>query len=86
VRKLSVQHQKAVSRLEFAPKLKEIEVTDIKKGHGVFTPKPDKRASFAGVERGIEESRLRAGQGRHYGIRNTFAPNAMGFAWAMSNA
>jgi hypothetical protein len=34
--------QKAVSRLEFAPKLKEIEVTDIQKGLGVFTPKSDK--------------------------------------------
>jgi hypothetical protein len=34
--------QKAVSRLDYAPKLKEVEVTDIKKGLGVFTPKPDK--------------------------------------------
>jgi hypothetical protein len=34
--------QKAVSRLEFAPKLKEIQVTDIQKGLGVFTPKSDK--------------------------------------------
>ena len=38
--------QKAVSRLDYAPKLKEIEVTDIKKGLGVFTPKPDKPVSF----------------------------------------
>ena len=38
--------QKAVSRLDYAPKLKEIEVTDIKKGLAVFTPKPDKPVSF----------------------------------------
>jgi hypothetical protein len=39
--------QKAVSRLDYAPKLKEIEITDIQKGLGVFTPKPDKPVSFA---------------------------------------
>ena len=39
--------QKAVSRLSFAPKLKEIEITDITKGTGVFTPKPDQPVSFA---------------------------------------
>ena len=38
--------QKAVSRLDYAPKLKEIEITDIKKGLGEFTPKPDKPVSF----------------------------------------
>ena len=42
--------QKAVSRLEYAPKLKEIEITDIKKGLGVFTPKPDKPVSFAALK------------------------------------
>ncbi|HKO99482.1 MAG TPA: hypothetical protein VJU86_20950 [Pyrinomonadaceae bacterium] len=36
-----------MSRLHYAPKLKEIKVTDIKKGIGVFTPKPDKPVSFA---------------------------------------
>ncbi len=39
--------QKAVSRLPFAPKLKEIQVTDITKGIGVFAPQPDKPVSFA---------------------------------------
>ena len=38
--------QKAVSRLDYAPKLKEIEITDIQQGLGVFTPKPDKSVSF----------------------------------------
>jgi hypothetical protein len=42
--------QKAVSRLDYAPKLKEIEVTDIQKGLGVFTPKPDKQVSFAALK------------------------------------
>ncbi|HYK22316.1 MAG TPA: hypothetical protein VEV42_16365 [Pyrinomonadaceae bacterium] len=39
-----------MSRLDYAPKLKEIEVTDIQKGLGVFTPKPDKPVSFAALK------------------------------------
>ena len=42
--------QKAVSRLDYAPKLKEIELTDIKKGLGVFTPKPERHVSFAALK------------------------------------
>jgi hypothetical protein len=42
--------QKAVSRLDYAPKLKEIKLIDIKKGIGVFTPKPDKAVSFAALK------------------------------------
>jgi hypothetical protein len=42
--------QKAVSRLDYAPKLKEIELTDIQKGLGVFTPKSDKPVSFAALK------------------------------------
>ena len=48
--------QKAVSRLEFAPKLKEIEVTDIQKGLGVFTPKPDKPVSFAALKETLKKA------------------------------
>ncbi len=48
--------QKAVSRLEFAPKLKEIEVTDFKKGLGVFTPKPDKAISFAALKESLKKA------------------------------
>jgi hypothetical protein len=48
--------QKAVSRLEFAPKLKEIEVTDIQKGLGVFTPKPDKRVSFTALRESLKKA------------------------------
>ena len=39
-----------MSRLDYAPKLKEIQVTDIQKGLGVFTPKPDKPVSFAALK------------------------------------
>ena len=42
--------QKAVSRLDYAPKLKEIQVTDITKGLGVFTPRPEKPVSFAALK------------------------------------
>jgi len=42
--------QKAVSRLDYAPKLKEIQLTDIKKGLGEFTPKPEKPVSFAALK------------------------------------
>jgi hypothetical protein len=42
--------QKAVSRLDYAPKLKEIQVTDIQKGLGVFIPKSDKLVSFAALK------------------------------------
>jgi hypothetical protein len=48
--------QKAVSRLEFAPKLKEIEVTDFKKGLGIFTPKPDKPVSFAALKETLKKA------------------------------
>ena len=48
--------QKAVSRLEFAPKLKEIQVTDFKKGLGVFTPKPDKAVSFAALKETLKKA------------------------------
>ena len=48
--------QKAVSRLDYAPKLKEIELTDIKKGLGVFTPKPDKPVSFAALKGNLKSA------------------------------
>ena len=48
--------QKAVSRLEFAPKLKEIQVTDFKKGLGAFTPKPDKPVSFAALKQTLKKA------------------------------
>jgi hypothetical protein len=45
-----------VSRLEFAPKLKEIQLTDIKKGLGVFTPKPEKPVSFAALKATLKKA------------------------------
>jgi hypothetical protein len=45
-----------VSRLEYAPKLKEIEITDIKKGLGVFTPKPDRPVSFAALKDALKKA------------------------------
>ena len=48
--------QKAVSRLDYAPKLKEIEVTDFKKGLGIFAPKPDKPVSFAALRQTLKNA------------------------------
>ena len=48
--------QKAVSRLDFAPKLKEIQVTDIQKGLGIFTPMPDKPVSFAALKETLKKA------------------------------
>jgi hypothetical protein len=45
-----------VSRLDYAPKLKEIKVTDIKKGIGVFTPKPDKPVSFSALKETLKKA------------------------------
>ena len=48
--------QKAVSRLDYAPKLKDIQVTDIQKGLGVFTPRPDKPVSFAALKETLKKA------------------------------
>jgi hypothetical protein len=48
--------QKAVSRLDFAPQIKEIQVTDIKKGLGVFTPKPERAVSFALLKAALKKA------------------------------
>jgi hypothetical protein len=45
-----------VSRLDYAPKLTEIQVTDIQKGLGVFTPKPDKPVSFAALKETLKKA------------------------------
>ena len=45
-----------MSRLDYAPKLKEIEITDIKKGLGVFTPKPDRPVSFAALKNALKKA------------------------------
>jgi hypothetical protein len=48
--------KKAVSRLDFAPKLEEIKITDIKQGLGEFTPKPTKPVSFAALKAALKAS------------------------------
>ena len=48
--------QKAVSRLTFAPKLGEIEITDIKNGIGVFAPMPEKAVSFAALKETLKKA------------------------------
>jgi hypothetical protein len=48
--------QKAVSRLPYAPKLNEIEITDIKNGIGVFTPKAEKPVSFAALKETLKKA------------------------------
>jgi len=48
--------QKAVSRLEFAPKLKEIQVTDFQKGLGNFTPQPGKLVSFSALKATLKKA------------------------------
>ncbi|HKC65479.1 MAG TPA: hypothetical protein VKB86_17690 [Pyrinomonadaceae bacterium] len=45
-----------MSRLDFAPKLKEIQLTDIKKGLGVFTPKPDHVVSFEALKETLKRA------------------------------
>jgi hypothetical protein len=45
-----------VSRLDYAPKLKEIKVTDFQKGLGHFTPKPDKPVSFAALKETLKKA------------------------------
>jgi len=48
--------QKAVGRLDFAPKLTEIQITDFQKGLGVFAPKPDKSVSFAALKETLKKA------------------------------
>ena len=48
--------QKAVSRLDYAPKLNEIQVTDFQKGLGNFTPQPNKPVSFAALKATLKKA------------------------------
>lgn len=45
-----------MSRLNFAPKIDDIKVTDIKRGLGEFVPKPDKPASFAALKEALKKA------------------------------
>jgi hypothetical protein len=48
--------KKAVSRLDFAPRIEEIRVTDIKQGLGVFTPRPNKAVSFSALRASLKKA------------------------------
>jgi hypothetical protein len=48
--------QKAVSRLPFSPKLKDVEITDIKNGIGVFTPKAGQTVSFVALKESLKKA------------------------------
>jgi hypothetical protein len=48
--------QKAVSRLDYAPKLKEIRITNIKKGLAVFAPQPARAVSFAALRETLKKA------------------------------
>lgn len=45
-----------MSRLGYAPKRKEIQITDIKAGTGVFVPKSDKPVSFAALKSELKKA------------------------------
>jgi hypothetical protein len=48
--------KKAVSRLDFAPRIDDIKVTDIKRGLGEFVPKPDKAISFDALKSALKKA------------------------------
>ncbi|MCA1591610.1 MAG: transporter [Acidobacteria bacterium] len=50
-----------MSRLAFAPKLREVAITDIKGGIGVFTPKADKQVSFAALKNTLKQAGYKLG-------------------------
>ncbi|MBA3242479.1 MAG: hypothetical protein H0T60_14720 [Acidobacteria bacterium] len=45
-----------MSRLNYAPQSSEIKITDIKKGLGVFTPKPAQAVSFAALKAALKKA------------------------------
>lgn len=53
--------QKAVSRLPFAPTTKEIAITDIKGGIGIFTPRPNFDVSFAALHTALKKAGYKLG-------------------------
>jgi hypothetical protein len=72
-----------VSRLDYAPKLKEIKVTDIKKGIGVFTPKPDKPVSFVALKEALKKAGYTL-DSADIAITGTFMRDDKGL-WIVSN-
>ena len=50
-----------MSRLEFAPKIDDIKITDVQNGLGGFTPKPEKAVSFAVLRDAIKKAGYKLG-------------------------
>jgi hypothetical protein len=50
-----------VSRLEFAPKIDDIKITDVQNGLGGFVPKPEKAVSFAVLRDAIKKAGYKLG-------------------------
>jgi hypothetical protein len=48
--------QKAVSRLDFAPELKAIHVTDVKRGLAEFVPRADRPVSFGRIKEALKKA------------------------------
>ena len=71
--------KKAVSRLDFAPKIDEIKVTDIKLGLGLFTPKPGKRVSFAALKAALKKAGYTLASA-DITVIGTLARNSSGYA------
>jgi hypothetical protein len=76
--------QKAVSRLEFAPQLKEIEITDIKQGVGIFAPKQDKSVSFAALQNALKKAGYKLASAEIV-VNGTLARDAVGW-WLVSDS
>jgi len=70
--------KKAVSRLDFAPKIEEIKVTDIKRGLGLFTPKPGKPVSFAALKAALKKAGYTLASAE-ITVGGTLAGNASGY-------
>jgi hypothetical protein len=66
----------AVRRLEFAPKLKDMEVTDIENGHFVFRPKPSKPVSLADLQKAITKAGYQI-EGTWIEVTGILTPNGL---------
>jgi hypothetical protein len=71
--------QKAVSRLNFAPKLNEIEITDIKNGVGVFTPNAEKPISYAALKETLKKAGYKLASAK-ITVRGKLARDASGWS------
>ena len=68
-----------MSRLNYAPKLKEIQITDIKKGIGVFTPKPGQPVSFAALKESLKKAGYTLDKA-NIAVTGTLAKDEIGWA------